>query len=304
MADEPAPVKLAPEAKGTVPLFVAGGAFGQRIVSEDGANWKNLQLGKEGEIYRAAACGNGRYVVVGSYGGDNLFAASADGIAWQVSKKDARYPMYLRGMIFANGLFWGVGGDPGAVGDSRPFVATSADGVAWGDPLPISGKNMVRRIAFGNGLFVGVGDRGRRAYSKDGKEWLDVPDVKATDTLVDVAFGKNIFVGVGLHGLRMTSEDGVKWSPRMNGEEGEHLNSVVWAGDRFVAVGMGATWVSPDGAKWERQPNDDAPTAVAYGKGVFVGAKWKGRIMRSSDGVKWEQAHRCENDIASVGFGV
>ncbi len=46
---------------------------------------------------------------------------------------------------------------------------------------------MLRRVAFGNELFVAVGDRGRRSVSKDGREWTDTPNIKAIDTLIDVA---------------------------------------------------------------------------------------------------------------------
>ena len=123
-------------------------------------------------------------------------------------------------------------------------------------------------MAFGNGLFVGVGDRGRRACSPDGLDWDDVPDVKPIDTLVDVAFGNGVFVGVGLHGLRMVDRaTALTWSEPVRGAEGEHLNSVVWADDRFVAVGPGATYISPDGLTWERRPNADAPVTFCYGRG-------------------------------------
>ena len=126
--------------------------------------------------------------------------------------------------------------------------------------------------------------------------------MKAIDTLVDVAFGNGVFVGVGLHGLRMMTADGVKWVERRLGEEGEHLNSVVWAKDRFVAVGVGATFISKDGVKWERTPNVDAPVSVAFGAEVFVGPRWKGRLMRSADGVKWEEVHKSDQHIEAVAF--
>ena len=41
--------------------------------------------------------------------------------------------------------------------------------------------------------------------------WEDVPNIKAVDTLVDVAFGNGLFVGVGLHSLRIISRDGMTW---------------------------------------------------------------------------------------------
>ena len=285
------------------PLFVAVGHRGLRMVSADGKAWTNSQTGKEGETYRAVSFGNGRFAAVGSFGGANLIASTADGVAWQTASRDAKYVSYLRGLGFGKGMFLGLGGDPGAVGASNPFVMTSEDGQTWSELTPISGKNMLRRVCFGNDRFVAVGDRGRRAASPDGKEWTDAPNVKAIDTLIDVTFGNGIFVGVGLHGLRMSSEDGVKWSERLAGEEGEHINSVLWTGDRFVAVGQGATYISPDGLKWDRHPNKNAPLIAVYGNGQFIGSHWRGRILQSADAVTWRDLFQAEHHIEALAFG-
>jgi len=284
------------------PLFLAAGHNGLRTTSPDGKTWSAPVLGKEGETYRCAAGGKGRLAAIGSYGGSNIFASTSDGVAWKTSIKDAQYARYIRGLGFGNDVFLALGGDPGAVGQARPFVFTSTDGEKWDGPHDIPGKFMVRRVAFGNKLFVAVGDRGRRATSPDGRTWTDAPEVKAIDTLVDVAFGNGVFVGVGLHGLRMVTKDGVKWTDRQMGDEGEHLNSVVWAKDRFVAAGAGATYISTDGLKWERIANANAPLSVAYGAGMFVGPRWKGRLMRSTDGVKWDEVHKVDFNIEALTF--
>ena len=284
-------------------LFVGVGHNGLRIVSENGTDWKNEQTGKEGEFYRAVSFGNGVFAAVGTFGGKNIFAATKDGVTWKSSSKDGKYVNYVRGLCFGKDFFLGIGGDPGGVGDSKPFVVQSTDGENWSEVQPIAGKNILRRVAWGNNLFVGVGDRGRRAASADGKDWKDAPNVKAIDTLVDVAFGKGVFAGVGLHSLRMLSQDGLTWSNRLVGEEGEHLNTIVWAGEQFVAVGMGATYTSPDGVTWKRQPNKDAPLTMIYGNGIFVGSNWKGRILKSADGVEWQQVHKCEQHIEAIGYG-
>ncbi len=257
-------------------LFVAVGHNGLRMVSPDGRSWDHLATGKEGEVYRAICHGNERFVAVGSHGGNNIHASTADGANWETGTKDAKYVNYLRGLSFGRGMFLGLGGDPGAVGISRPFIVTTTDGREWTEPVFITGKNMLRRAAWGNDRFVAVGDRGRRATSPDGTTWTDTPDVKPIDTLIDVGFGRGRFVGVGLHGLRMTSEDGLTWSERLQGEEGEHINTVSWTGDRFVAVGQGATYFSPDGLKWERTPNRDAPLIAVFGQGQFVGRQLAG----------------------------
>jgi len=284
-------------------FFIAAGQDGLRLSSADGRTWGHAQLGKEGETYRAAAAGNGVGVAVGSYGGGNITAATADGKAWKTGFKDAKYVQYVRGLAFGNGTFLGLGGDPGSVGSSRPFVVFSKDGQVWDGPHDIPGKHILRRAAWGAGRFVAVGDRGRRAASRDGKIWEDAPAVKAIDTLVDVAFGAGVFVGVGLHGLRMATRDGLTWIARQTGEEGEHLNSVVWAGDRFVAVGAGATYISTDGELWDRKPNANAPQAVAFGAGRFVGAAWKGQLLASNDGISWTPAYKAERHIEAVAFG-
>lgn len=285
-------------------LFVAVGHDGLRMTSLDGAIWSNVAMGKEGEVYRGVAFGGGRFAAVGSYGGSNIFAGSSNGAAWETRTLDAKYSKYLRGIGYGSGGFLAVGGDPGTVGYSSPLLVRSGDGVNWTDYVPFPGKNILRRVAFGEGRFVGVGDRGRRAASTDGTTWVDAPEVRAIDTLVDVAFGGGVFVGVGLHGLRMSTRDGLAWTPRQVGEEGEHLNSVVWAGDRFVAVGMGATYESADGQAWTRRPNRDAPLTVAFGGGVFVGARWKGRLFRSTDAVGWEPVHKSDQHVEAIAFGL
>src|SRR5581483_5404136 len=45
-------------------FFVAAGYQGQRIVSRNGRDWTNHELGREGEVYRTVAFGKGRAVAV------------------------------------------------------------------------------------------------------------------------------------------------------------------------------------------------------------------------------------------------
>jgi hypothetical protein len=283
-------------------FFVAAGYQGQRIVSRDGRQWTNHEVGKEGEVYRTVAFGKGRAVALGSFGGSNIYTSTADGTTWEPrGLKDAKYSSYVRGVCFGDGRFVAVGADP-------IFTITSADGLQWSDYFRLVAtenrhNHILRRIVYGNDRYVAIGDFGRRATSKDGKTWTDGPKPDASETLIDLAFGRGVFVGVGLHGVCWVSEDGLTWVRRHSGEEGEHLNSVLWTGDRFVAVALGATYLSPDGIEWTRRPNSNAPLTVAYGAGVFVGAHWKGRLLASEDAVTWTQVFKSEHHFEVVAYG-
>lgn len=285
------------------PVFLAVGYDGLRMLSGDAHTWGAPMLGQEGEVLRSAAVGNGRVVSVGTRGGDQVLAASVDGVKWTEVRREGGYGGYLRTVQFDGQRFLGLGGDPGSVGAANPYVLLSEDGTKWEGPHRIGGKFMIRRIAFGGGVYVGVGDRGRRARSSDAIHWEDVPHVKPLETLIDIAHGGGVFVGVGLHGLRWRTVDGRTWFDPVRGEEGEHLNSIIWTGDRFVAVGQGVTYLSPDGSTWERRPNRDAPTAVCFHEGTFLGARWKGRLQASRDGIVWEPVARVDRHVEAVAAG-
>lgn len=293
----------------TSPLFVAVGHHGLRLLSEDGSEWKHAQMTKEGDVYRFVRYGNGRFVTLGTYGGHNLFASSANAREWQSGSRDAKYAKFFTGLAYGNQQFLALGGDATSVGHAAPYVLSSEDGHAWSEPVEIGGGFVLRRAAFGNERWVGIGDRGRRSTSADGKAWKDVvPPKREKNTgsyaLIDIAYGNGVFVGVGMHGLRMTTEDGVTWSAPEYGEEGEHLNTVLFTGEQFVAVGAGATYFSRNGQKWDRAANTQAPLTAAYGNGTYVGAHWRGRLFVSTDAVEWKFMHRAEHHVESVCFGL
>ena len=141
-------------------LFVAVGENGLRMASADGVAWKHLQSGKEGEVYRAVCFGDGRFVALGTYGGDNLFSVTTDGATWQTIKRQNSIGN-VRGISHGKDLFLAVGGDAGFGTYAQPCGTISKDGLKWSDFFRFPGKSILRRTAFGNGKFVGVGDSGR-----------------------------------------------------------------------------------------------------------------------------------------------
>lgn len=282
--------------------FAAVGLDGLVMTSADGREWQEKSLG-DGISLQHVCFGDGRCVVAGKHGATAKYAASSDGSSWRQGDGEKSYTGGDVGIFHFKGKFFAVSGDGANAGDNKPRIASSSDGVKWSGYESISGKRRFSAFASNGNIIVAAGDKGRRAWSNDGMDWKDDEGARPLDTMISMAYGNGIFVGSGLHGMRMTTKDGKSWSSRIDGEEGEHINSMLWTGEQFVGVGLGATYFSPDGLTWSRQPNENAPTCATYGNGLFVGVRWKGRILVSKDALRWEESHRGPNHLEKVVFG-
>jgi len=284
-------------------MFLVAGQNGARITSSDGSDWPDKADDESDILFQVSTFGADKFVVIGKRGPVTHFCSSSNGSSWDTVEIKTGYGGGISGVSYGDNKFIAFLGDAVTVGRANPKVYISEDGASWGDPTEISGKFVLRRGVYGNDIWVAVGDRGRIATSKTGEEWEDVEDTKAINTLIDIAFGNGIFVGSGLHGLRMYSEDGKKWSEPEHGKEGEHINSIVWTGSAFVGIGAGGTYGSTNGKDWERVDNVDAPTFATYGNNLFVGVKYKGRILNSQDGITWNEIHKFDTHLETVTFG-
>ncbi|MBN8246347.1 MAG: hypothetical protein J0L84_02765 [Verrucomicrobia bacterium] len=109
-----------------------------------------------------------------------------------------------------------------------------------------------------------------------------------------VAFGDGLFVAVGDSGTVLTSPDGEDWTPRtLPAPADAALQSVVHGGGLWLASGRTAgVLTSPDGIRWAWVPGSPTNlTALAHGNGVFVGVGQR-RLWASTDGAKWDWVQR------------
>jgi trimeric autotransporter adhesin len=91
-------------------------------------------------------------------------------------------------------------------------------------------------VAYGNGLFVGVGYYGSILTSIDGSTW-SVSDSLTAVALYSVTYGNNQFVAVGYKGTILKSSDGVKWTKNTI-DTTINLHSVVYGDNKFITVGI------------------------------------------------------------------
>lgn len=169
-------------------------------------------------------------------------------------------------------------GDPSGDGDGDPSGDGDGDGDGTdtgNDPGP-------------QGVFVAVGDGGRRASSTDGIEWVEIIGSGTVDTQAEM------------------------------GEE-DILRAVAAGDGVIVAVGGGGTdWNgnamimrTTDGETWEEDLvggmeglDDRKLTAIGFADGVFVAAGHQSHVLRSDDGgVTWTRVYG-EHHSDSTVFGV
>ena len=68
------------------------------------------------------------------------------------------------------------------------------------------GTSAIKGIAYGNGLFVAVGDSGKIATSPDGITWTQGTSSFDTSNINGIAYANSLFVAGGANGKIATSQ--------------------------------------------------------------------------------------------------
>jgi hypothetical protein len=240
--------------------------------SPDGATWTLVGYG-----FEDIAFGNGTFVAVA---GDTI-VTSPDGSTWTI-RSPFRNTASFNAVTFANDMFVAVGSS----------IWTSPDGVTW-TPRVSEAPNMLNEVAFGNGVFVAVGNGGTIVTSPEGVNWtpqdsgIEVIDFYGgVIDLHGVAFGDGLFVAAGGNGTILTSSIGATWTRRASGTNNS-LNGAVFNNGTFVVVGAGTILQSHRLSSTDVKANnsDEAITlrtadtlsitaSLATGDGSGISADW------------------------------
>jgi hypothetical protein len=152
-------------------------------------------------------------------------------------------------------------------------------------------------VAYGNGLFVAVGDGGLILTSVDGSTWTD-RSVPGFD-LHRIAFANGTFVAVGKTGTILTSTDSVAWVHQDSGTMFS-LKDVAYGDGVYVAVGVGVFGTqnsiilrSTNAVDWSVEDSGlyNDLNAVTFAQGLFVAAGDNNydfsRGVASTNGITW-----------------
>jgi hypothetical protein len=285
-------------------LFAAFGPGGGKeqpprtlYTSKDGLQWVAGAEVPSFAIAPALVYGNGRYLAISS---SDQGLVSQDGDTWQ--------PLQLH-YEFSGGHNGYAGG---AYGNSRLMVLasicdpggcytnllTSTNGSDWATDF--WSNNPLHAITFGNGRFVGVGDRGKIVTS-DGAGGL-WESATTSMPVTQVAYGDGRFVAAGAWGALLVSEDGRGWTEPAPGAMRLPITSnlhLYYGGKQFVATGSqkhsgAVVYTSPDGKEWARAdeapaaPDKPSPLPSIPGKTVVSAAEDEGFLVAvTEDGEIW-----------------
>ena len=182
-----------------------------------------------------------------------------------------------------------------AVGYGGRRIRSTDDGLTWTDDVSISPDggddlDLLRTIAWGNGLFVAAG--WRIMTSPDGVTWKDTPpDSFKQNWIGQMAYGEGAYVGLGGYGSRVTSPDAVTWAQHSIDTTASHpQGGLAFAkGKGFVSINdSGDISHSSDGAAWAYANVNvtGGAHAVTYGNGIFLAVSDAG-VFTSTDGTTW-----------------
>jgi hypothetical protein len=274
-------------------LWLAVGYGGRRMVSSDGKSWEITaewaQPGSDdGNNLMSAVFAQGKFVVVGGGGGGPTGAGhilvSKDGREWNETLKDKAR---INPVVFGNGRFVvGTSGYPSGK------LMWSSDATAWTNGAKISTKGLThfRGGAFGNGVFVLVGNGG----GNGGTSWAVVtPDgEKITSERSDlpaqgkIIFGAGRFVMLSHEGVLLSSADGADWKVQPFAKE-ETPRWLVFDSRKFMAGSNKTGWESADGLTWKKGGITSAAGVVWSDGTRFIATGWPGKMSYSPDGATW-----------------
>ena len=251
-------------------VYVAGGTF-------EGTNGNTLIYSTD---YGNTWTGLGKSIIDNTVAGlvfeKNIFVAggtntgiyySSDGINWTAATVSgvSNSGNYL--LKYVNNIF--------IASQVNGNLVSSTDGKNWSQLISLKDINgtgtgfsfAIRDIAYGNGVYVAVGDGESIGVSSDLANWTFYPGLVSPNSAgTSVAYGNNTWVVVGRkesttnHNLAYSTDDGNTWTSTsltlLNSYEYEGL---IYYNDKFVLFGYNVyncIAFSTDGINWTQTSNN------------------------------------------------
>jgi photosystem II stability/assembly factor-like uncharacterized protein len=261
--------------------------------------------------------GNGRYAVVGRYDVDlvgipGTVRWSDNTVDWNQATIGTSTPFpltYYTDVIYLNGTWY--------LGDDIGNVYTSSDAKQWTLRYTDATARFVERFAYGNGVYVVVGDQvasnapGLVATSTDGITWTPRAVTINGSNNLGVAYSptQNRWVIVGGSGnVYYTSNPTGTWTSIPQGASPWYY--VLWSTtlSLFIACGSAGTiMTSPDGITWTPRTSGVSTSLwsiTQLNNGDVVACGSAGTLIRSTNGTTWSNVPTSPPDTVNTYYGV
>jgi len=268
--------------------IIAAGAGGLFLESTNGQTWTEYGYGAPvppgDNIIFDITVGNSNLVAADFVNGGQLVALnSTNGGNWTSGVVDSQSVYGAKpGIAFGNGTFVAWDG----------LIETSSDGLLWQAGTP--SEAYIVDVAFGNGLFVGVGYSSSAGYpgqivtSTDGIDWR-AQNAESPDGLLAVVYGAGQWIALGPSGTISTSPDGTNWATSVfGGPSITGLTRLIFYNGVYVALlevpeGGYAVATSVDGFTWTNHilPTDLVMNGMSFVDNSLVVVGRNGAILRS-----------------------
>ena len=136
-------------------------------------------------------------------------------------------------------------------------MAISGDGTNWLAANANTTKQL-NAVAYGNGVYVAVGDGATAISSPDAITWTARSQGGSPNqNFIGVAYGNRTFVAVNLVNEVFVSTDGIAWTKVVNSSLAAFWNNLKFVGGMFVLVGQnnanGRISTSANGSTWSTE---------------------------------------------------
>ncbi|MEX0324202.1 MAG: PKD domain-containing protein [Puniceicoccaceae bacterium] len=259
----------------------------QGVTVSDSLDIWTKQTSGTTEHLNDVAVGGSRIVAVGN---DAITLYSDNGTSWTSHQSfDVNsVNIYLEGITYDGSQFISVGMDYDfGQGGWEQTIYTSSNGTSWTERYDSdsgSGSNFrLRDIAYGNGIYIAVGDDGTIIRSTNSTSWSPATS-GTTEDLDSVAYGDGVFViassaSGGGPAIVLTSADGLTWTDYSSGVDlstWKGFYDIEYCNDRFLASGWYARimYSHDQGQTFTTFMTGDRPeiAGFAYGNGIYFAA--------------------------------
>lgn len=241
--------------------LTGGGTSGTVTLTNDMAT----QIAAKGDL--VVGTGNDTYT--------NLSVAATNGYTLQVSSSTTSGLAWAEGLPSQtgnSGKYLTTNGTSASWGTvNQPLTWTQRDKVSNGTfyKMEYNGSNLY--VAVGGGILY---------TSTDAITWTSRTSGFGANNIYDVAYGNGLWVAVGQNGTITTSTDGVTWTARTSNMSTNSIYAVTYANSLWVAVGAGGGTTntggitySSDGLTWTRK-SQSLTIGTTYNCVVWNGTNW------------------------------